>query len=101
MTRQIKVRDLFIELINTQLEPHNVTYEDVIGNSQWYMEYKTTPEKEKEFINHCISRIQEELDLDYKMAEKEAHWFILQWGLTLEKGSITNHEKILNKKKAK
>ena len=28
MTRREKTRDLFIELINEQLKPHGVTYED-------------------------------------------------------------------------
>ena len=87
MGKQDKVRNLFIELINTQLEPHGVCYDDVSGDPQWYMNYRTTPELESKFIKHCTSRIQKELGLSEAMAQKEAGWFILQWGLALEKGA--------------
>ena len=56
MTRREKTRDLFIELINEQLKPHGVTYEDVKDDPQWYLRYSTTEEKEKEFINRCRRR---------------------------------------------
>lgn len=82
MTKREKQRDLFIELINYQLKDHGVKYEDVKENPSWYMEYHTTPEKENEFINYCVSRIQEVLKLSKANAEREASWFILQWGLT-------------------
>ena len=89
MTKREKQRDLFIELINYQLKPHGVTYEDVLSNPTWYMEYKTTPEKEQEFIKHCISRIREVLKVSKQAAEKEANWFILQWGLTTSDNPTT------------
>jgi hypothetical protein len=82
MTKREKQRDLFIELINYQLKDHGVKYEDVKENPAWYMEYHTTLEKENEFITYCISRIQEVLKLSKANAEREASWFILQWGLT-------------------
>jgi hypothetical protein len=85
MTKREKTTALFIELINEQLKPHGVTYEDVKGSPEWYMKYKTTPEREKEFLEHCISRIKKVLKLNNAMAEKEAQWFILQWGLTIER----------------
>lgn len=85
MTKREKTKDLFIELINEQLKPHGVSYSDVRDNPTWYMDYTTTPEKEEEFINHCIKRIREVLKLNKSMAVREAQWFILQWGLTLEK----------------
>lgn len=82
MTKREKQRDLFIELINYQLKDHNVTYEDVRDNPSWYMDYHTTHEKETEFINYCVSRIREVLKVSKADAEREASWFILQWGLT-------------------
>jgi hypothetical protein len=75
-------RELFIELINYQLKDHGVTYDDVKDNPQWYMEYKTTQEKEQKFIKHITETVVNTLGLDVKQAEKEAQWFILQWGLT-------------------
>lgn len=81
MTRREKTRDLFIELINHQLKPHGVTYEDVKENPNWYLEYTTSPEEEAEFINYCVDRIREVLKVTKKHAEMETNWFILQWGL--------------------
>lgn len=81
-SRQEKTQKLFIELINKQLEPHGITYNDVKENPNWYMEYNTTPELEKEFIEYCVKRIKETLKLNAKRAKMEAQWFILQWGLT-------------------
>ena len=83
MTKREKTKALFVELINEQLKPHGVTYEDVSGIPDWYMQYTTTPEKEEAFISHCVTRIREVLKLNKQMAIKEAQWFILQWGLTL------------------
>lgn len=82
MTRREKTKDLFIELINKQLEPHGVTYEDVKNDPQWYMNYSTDETTEKEFIEYCIQRIRKVLKVNKSLAEKEAQWFILQWGLT-------------------
>lgn len=82
MTRREKQRELFIELINYQLKDHGVTYDDVKDNPTWYMDYKTSLEKEEEFSKHCIDRISKVLKLGKKQAELEASWFILQWGLT-------------------
>lgn len=102
MTKREKTRDLFVELINEQLKEHNVTYEDVKNNPQWYMEYKTTKEKEEAFIEHAINRIRKVLKINKNMATKEAQWFILQWGLTLDMSNSnkedTTQQKNVNKK---
>ena len=82
MTNREKQRELFVELINYQLKDHGVTYEDVKTNPSWYMDYKTTPEKEEAFIKYSVERIREVLKISKVAAEKEASWFILQWGLT-------------------
>ena len=50
MTKREKTTALFIELINEQMKPHGLTYEDVKEIPEWYMKYTTTPEKEKEFL---------------------------------------------------
>ena len=97
MTKREKTKELFIELINEQLKKHNVTYEDVKEDPEWYMNYRTSVEDEEAFISFCISRIQEVLKFNKKMATKEAHWFILQWGLALEK-EPTSIEKPKNQK---
>jgi hypothetical protein len=101
MTNREKQRDLFIELINYQLKDFDITYDDVKENPSWYMMYKTTREKEDAFINHCISRIRQVLKLSQIAAEKEASWFILQWGLTIENTEEHNTSNQVNTKKSK
>lgn len=98
MTKREKQRDLFIELINYQLKDHNVTYDDVRDNPAWYMQYHTTPEKETEFINYCVSRIREVLKVSKKDAEREASWFILQWGLTTKQSELIKTEEKIERK---
>lgn len=95
MTNREKQRELFVELINEQLKEHGVTYEDVKSNPSWYMEYKTTSEKEEAFIKYAVNRIKEVLKISKSAAEKEASWFILQWGLT-----IINPKKTLGRVKS-
>ena len=91
MTNREKQRELFVELINHQLKDHGVTYEDVKTNPSWYMEYKTTPEKEEAFIKYVVERIREVLKISKVAAEKEASWFILQWGLTIANSKKTTN----------
>ena len=101
MTKREKQRDLFIELINYQLKDHGVKYEDVKENPSWYMEYHTTKEKEDDFIKHCVLRIRDVLKISKADAEREASWFILQWGLTTvyleDKSGHENPENIQRK----
>jgi len=101
MTNREKQRDLFLELINHQLADHGVTFDDVKDNPVWYMEYKTTVEKEQLFIEHCVTRIREVLKLSKLAAEKEASWFILQWGLTIAQGRVNKSALVFNQKKIK
>jgi len=82
MNRRQKERDMFITLVNKQLEPFNVTYEDVKSNPDWYMMYRTTEAAEQEFIDWGTELIRKELKLNKNMARMEMSWFILQWGLT-------------------
>tara|TARA_Y100000385_G_C13074946_1_gene630951 strand:+ start:112 stop:423 length:312 start_codon:yes stop_codon:yes gene_type:complete len=91
-------RELFIELINHQLKDHGVTYDDVKDNPQWYMEYKTTQEKEQKFIKHITETVSSKLGLSVDQAKKEAQWFILQWGLTIPSTRKNTPKKVSKKK---
>jgi hypothetical protein len=82
MDRREKERNVFITLVNKQLEPFGVSYEDVKSNPDWYMEYRTSEKTEREFIKWGTDLIRKELKLSKKMARMEMSWFILQWGLT-------------------
>lgn len=91
MSRELQ-KKLFIELINKQLEPFNKTYDEVIHEPNWYMNYKTTEEEQKMFMDYCAKKIKSELGLSDKLAEMEASWFVLQWGLTTGGNQIINKE---------
>jgi len=82
MTKREKERKVFITLINKQLEPFGVKYEEVKDNPNWYMEYRTTEEAEREFMDWGIALIRKELRMSAQRAKMEMNWFILQWGLT-------------------
>lgn len=104
MASRQKTREVFIELINLQLEPHNITYEDVASTADWYMQYSTTREKEQEFIEKATQILRTKLKMSKAVAEKEINWFILQWGLTtagcpIEKKEVAVELKALAKKK--
>lgn len=82
MDKREKQREVFIELVNKQLEPFGVNYKDVSSDPDWYMRYRITPEQEQDFIKWGVDLIRKKLRMTKKMAEQEMSWFILQWGLT-------------------
>lgn len=85
MDKREKQKEVFIQLVNKQLEPFNVTYDDVIKDPDWYMRYRITPEQEEAFIEWGTDLIRKKLRMTKKMAKQEMSWFILQWGLTTNK----------------
>jgi len=82
MHKREKQKQVFVELVNKQLEPFGVNYDDVSSDPNWYMRYTITPKQEEEFIEWGVELIKRRLNMTRKMAEKEMSWFILQWGLT-------------------
>lgn len=98
MSKREKQKEVFIDLVNKQLEPHGVTYKQVANDPDWSMRYKTTREQEDHFINWGVSLIRNKLGLTKKMAEKEMSWFILQWGLKNETSftEYTEENKVKN-----
>lgn len=81
-TKRDKTKEVFVELVNLQLAPHGKTYEDVVGDPEWYMRYNTTREDEKAFMEAGVEILRKKLRMTKKTAEQEMSWFILQWGLT-------------------
>ena len=82
MANRDKQREVFVELVNLQLKPHNTKYSDVVSDPDWYMKYPTTREKENEFILRGVELLKNKLKMTKAIAEKEMMWFVLQWGLT-------------------
>ena len=81
-TKRDKTKEVFRELVNLQLKPHGKTYEDVVGDPEWYMRYNTTREDEKIFMETGVEILRNKLRMSKKTAQQEMSWFILQWGLT-------------------
>lgn len=96
-----KQQDVFIELVNLQLKPHNKTYSDVKGDPEWYMKYQTTRDSEKTFMSEGANIIRKKLGITKRLAEKEMSWFVLQWGLTTVESfeNITKATQITEDKK--
>jgi len=82
MDKREKQREVFIELVNKQLEPFDVTYKEVSSDPDWYMRYRVTADQEQAFIEWGVELIRKKLRMTKKMARMEMSWFILQWGLT-------------------
>lgn len=79
--RQEKINSLRKEFINYQLAPHGVCYDDVLEDENWFTKFTTTAEEEIEFRQYIVDTLRKSLRMSKKMAEREANWFILQWGL--------------------
>lgn len=87
-----KQREVFIKLINMQMEQHGLTYEDIKNDPNFYTNYSTTPDNERKWREDGIALIQKELKLSKKNAETEMAWVILQWGLTIPSTEYTKAE---------
>ena len=57
MNKRDKQKQVFIKLVNKQLEPHGKVYEDVVNDPEWYMRYKTTKKAETSFIKWGVNLI--------------------------------------------
>lgn len=79
-----KKEEVLKKLINKQLEPYNVTYEDVLNDSEWFLKYSTTQEQEEEFKKWGIDILKKELKMTKNEAEKEMDMFLLKYGLTIK-----------------
>lgn len=75
---------MFVDLVNKQLEPHGVTYTDIRNQPNWFMKYNTTTKNENIFIDWAVYYLIDK-GISTKRAEEEVSWFILQYGLTLNK----------------
>lgn len=82
MSKREKTKEVFVELVNLQLAPHGKTYDDVLGDPEWYMKYSTTREAESQFQKEGVEILRSKLRITKKLAQQEMSWFILQWGLT-------------------
>ena len=76
---------MLVELINKQLEPHDVSYKDIRNDSEWFMKYATSKEEQSRFADWAVYYLIDQLDISNKRAEEEVSWFILEYGLPIKK----------------
>jgi len=74
-------------LIDKQLEPFNLTIEDVSGeeNDGWYSRYKVSEEESNKWREWGVNYIRENYNMPKKVAEREMSWVFLMWGLAIKK----------------
>lgn len=75
---------VFILLVNKQLEPHGVTYDDVVKDPDWLKKYFfDSKEKQEEYRKWAIEEIRRKLRVNKKTAENEFNWFYFNHGLSV------------------
>lgn len=80
-----KTQEAFLHLINKQLEPYGLTYEDIKNSKTWYEDYTTTEEQQQEFMDYGIDYLRKKLRYNKKMAERTMGFFIFGYGLKTKK----------------
>jgi len=73
---------LFKAFINKELEPHGLTYEDILKIPDWFIKYTTTEKESKEWIEWCVKKLRKN-GMSKKQAVKEVQWFDLMYGLRI------------------
>ena len=83
LTRDEKQAQAIIDLINEmfQIAGHNVTFEDVQNQENWFNEYEMTEEQRDEWKRWGKKYLMKKLGMYAARAEKEMSWIGLMWGL--------------------
>ena len=75
--------EIIKHIINKQLDPFSVKYEDILGVEDWYTQYEVTQEQNDEWIDYCINYLRKEYGMTLKTAKKEMLYVNLMWGLKI------------------
>ena len=91
LTREEKREQAVVDLINEmfQIAGHNVTFEDVQNQENWFNEYEMTEEQRDEWKAWGKKHLMKKLGLHAARAEKEMAWAGLQWGLKTKQNEQT------------
>lgn len=71
-------------LIEKQLEPHGMTYDDISNNATWFLNFNTTKKEQSAFMDWAVDYLMENNKYSRKLAETEVSWFILSWGFPIK-----------------
>ena len=86
LTRQEKVDQLIIELINEMFKfaELDVTYDDIKDRKDsWFSEYTMTQKQNNEWFEFGRKLISKKLKMNKDRAIKEMTWINLMWGLKI------------------
>ena len=75
--------EILKHIINKQLDPFSVKYEDILGVEDWYTQYEVTQEQNDEWVTYCINYLRKEYGMTLKTAKKEMPYVNLMWGLKI------------------
>jgi hypothetical protein len=83
LTRDEKRAQAIIDLINEMLQiaGHNVTFEDIKNQENWFNQYEMTEEQRDEWKAWGKKYLMKKLGMYAARAEKEMSWIGLMWGL--------------------
>ena len=83
LTREQKREQAVVDLINEmfRIAGHNVTFEDIENQENWFNQYEMTEEQRDEWKKWGKKYLMKKLDLYAARAEKEMSWIGLMWGL--------------------
>ena len=83
--KKLTIQQLFDAIINKQLEPFNLTINEVKAIEDWYNKYEVTQEQSDEWIKWSIDFIKKNGATNLKWrAEKEMLWINLMYGLKIK-----------------
>ena len=83
LTREEKREQAVVDLINEmfRIARHNVTFEDIENQENWFNEYEMTEEQRDEWKAWGKKYLMKKLGMYAARAEKEMSWIGLMWGL--------------------
>lgn len=84
VSREEKREKAVVDLINQMfvIAGYQVTYQDILGQADWFSNYTMTVEQAEEFKKWGKQYLIKELKLQPALAERQMAWFNVQWGLT-------------------
>lgn len=77
----------FEHLINKMFEiaGHSVSYSDVLGKDQWFLNWTMSESQYDEWKKYVIEYLRKTLKFPKRLAEREAMWFCMNYGLKFDK----------------
>ena len=83
LTREEKREQAVVDLINEmfRIAGHNVTFEDIEKQENWFNQYEMTEEQRDEWKKWGKKYLMKKLGMYAARAEKEMSWIGLMWGL--------------------